>query len=326
MKILITGVAGFIGFHLANKLFSKNFELLGIDNINSYYDLDLKKSRLKNLKHKISFYHIDIVNKNALKKFFQEHKPNLIIHLAAQAGVRYSINNPEQYISNNIVGFFNVLQCCKEFNCKKIIYASSSSVYGKKLKHKSKEIDDVNKPLNLYASSKVSNELMAHSFGQLIGLKSIGLRFFTVYGPWGRPDMSYYIFTKNILEGKKINVFGHGEMWRDFTYIDDIVNAIQKIVKVSDNIMFPKGTYSRIFNIGNNKPEKLMTLVNLIQKTLNIKAKINYLDYQIGDTIRTSANINELRSMINFVPKTTLNFGIPKFIDWYRNYHKINSL
>ena len=322
MKILITGVAGFIGFHLANKLSSKNLDLVGIDNINSYYDLNLKKSRLKNLKDKISFYKIDIVNLNTLKKFFQKHKPNLIIHLAAQAGVRYSINNPEQYITNNIVGFFNILQCSKEFNCKKIIYASSSSVYGKNLKHKSKEIDDVNKPLNLYASSKVSNELMAYSFGQLVGLKSIGLRFFTVYGPWGRPDMAYYIFTKNILEGKKINVFGHGKMWRDFTYIDDIVNAIEKIVEVSDNRMFPTGTYSRLFNIGNNKPENLMTLVNLIQQTLNIKAKINYLDYQTGDTIRTSANINEIKSIINFEPKTTLNIGIPKFIDWYKNFYK----
>ena len=322
MKILITGAAGFIGFHLANRLFVRNFDLVGIDNINSYYDLNLRKSRLGILKDQISFHKIDIVNLNALKNFFKEHKPNLIIHLAAQAGVRYSINNPEQYISNNIVGFFNILQCCKEFNCNKIIYASSSSVYGKKLKHKSKEIDDVNKPLNLYASSKVSNELMAYSFGQLIGLKSIGLRFFTVYGPWGRPDMAYYIFTKNILEGKKIDVFGHGKMWRDFTYVDDIVNAIEKIIKVSDSKMFPKGTYSRIFNIGNNKPEKLMTLVYLIQKNLNIKAKINYLDYQIGDTTRTSANINELKSMINFVPKTTLNLGIPKFIDWYTSYHK----
>ena len=322
MKILITGVAGFIGFHLANKLLDRNIDVIGIDNINSYYDLDLKKSRLDLLKDKISFYKIDIVNLNALKNFFKQHKPNLIIHLAAQAGVRYSINNPEQYISNNIVGFFNILECCKEFNCNKIMYASSSSVYGKKLKYKSKEIDDVNKPLNLYASSKVSNELMAYSFGQLIGLKSIGLRFFTVYGPWGRPDMAYYIFTKNILEGKEIDVFGHGKMWRDFTYIDDIVNAIDKIVKVNDNKMFPKGIYSRIFNIGNNKPEKLMTLVNIIQKTLNIKAKVNYLDYQLGDTIRTSANINELKSMINFVPKTTLNLGIPKFIDWYRNYYK----
>ncbi len=322
MKILITGAAGFIGFHLANRLFVRNFDLVGIDNINSYYDLNLKKSRLGILKDKISFHKIDIVNLNALKNLFKEHKPNLIIHLAAQAGVRYSINNPEQYISNNIVGFFNILQCCKEFNCNKIIYASSSSVYGKKLKHKSKEIDDVNKPLNLYASSKVSNELMAYSFGQLIGLKSIGLRFFTVYGPWGRPDMAYYIFTKNILEGKKIDVFGHGKMWRDFTYVDDIVNAIEKIIKVSDSKMFPKGTYSRIFNIGNNKPEKLMTLVYLIQKNLNIKAKINYLDYQLGDTTRTSANINELKSMINFVPKTTLNLGIPKFIDWYTSYHK----
>ena len=322
MRILITGVAGFIGFHLANKLHSRNFDLVGIDNINSYYDLNLKKSRLKNLKDKISFYKIDIVNLNSLKKFFQKHKPNLIIHLAAQAGVRYSINNPEQYITNNIVGFFNILQCCKEFNCKKIIYASSSSVYGKNLKHKSKEMDDINKPLNLYASSKVSNELMAYSFGQLVGLKSIGLRFFTVYGPWGRPDMAYYIFTKNILEGKDINVFGHGKMWRDFTYIDDIVNAIEKIVEVSDNRMFPQGTYSRVFNIGNNKPENLMTLVNLIQKTLNIKAKINYLDYQTGDTIRTSANINEIKSIINFEPKTTLNIGIPKFIDWYKNFYK----
>jgi UDP-glucuronate 4-epimerase len=220
------------------------------------------------------------------------------------------------------MGFFNILECCKEFNCKKIIYASSSSVYGKKMQHKSKETDNVNKPLNLYASSKVSNELMAYSFGQLIGLKSIGLRFFTVYGPWGRPDMAYYIFTKNILEGKKIDVFGYGKMWRDFTYIDDIINAIEKIVKVSDNKMFPKGTYSRIFNIGNNKPEKLITLVNLIEKTLNIKAKLNYLDYQLGDTIRTSANIKELKSIINFEPKTTLNLGIPKFIDWYRNYYK----
>ena len=321
MKILITGIAGFIGFHLANKLFTKNFDLVGIDNINRYYDLN-KKISIKKLKGKILFYKINIVNLNILKNFFQEHKPDLIIHLAAQAGVRYSINNPEQYISNNIVGFFNILECCKEFNCKKIIYASSSSVYGKKLQHKSKETDDVNKPLNLYASSKVSNELMAYSFGQLIGLKSIGLRFFTVYGPWGRPDMAYFMFTKNILEGKKIDVFGHGKMWRDFTYIDDIVNAIEKIIKVRDNKMFPKGTYSRIFNIGNNKPEKLMTLVNLIQKTLNMKAKINFLDYQLGDTIRTSANIKELEAIINFVPKTNLNLGIPKFINWYRNYHK----
>ena len=322
MRILITGVAGFIGFHLANLLSKKDIDLIGIDNINKYYDEHLKSSRLKYLKNKILFYKIDIKDLSSLKKCFVEQKPDIVIHFAAQAGVRYSIEQPQEYINNNIIGFFNVLECCKEFKCKRIIYASSSSVYGKSDKKKFKEEDSIIKPLNLYATSKVANELMAHSYGKLYGLKSIGLRFFTVYGPWGRPDMAYYIFTKNILENNLINVFGYGKMWRDFTYIEDVITAIDDIIKVSDDKMFSGLRLSRIFNIGNNKPEKLITLVNLIQKNLDIKAKINYTDYQIGDTIRTSADIDEINKVINFTPKTSLDIGIPKFVEWFKNYHK----
>jgi len=325
MKILITGVAGFIGFHVARKLLTSNVEIVGIDNINEYYDVNLKKSRLSELtKIGLIFYKIDISNRHEMDDFFLKETFDVIIHLAAQAGVRYSIENPHAYIDSNIVGFLNILEGCRRLKVKHFMYASSSSVYGLSKKTPFSENIQVDYPISFYAATKKSNELMAYSYSHLYKLPCTGLRFFTVYGPWGRPDMAYFKFVKQILNNEKINIYGHGKMLRDFTYIDDVVEAIIKLIpKIPCNIKNVEQNYTpwKIYNIGNNKPENLERFISIIERELNKKAIRNYTEPQPGDVIETSADISRINKLIDFSPKTTVNQGLALFIKWYKNYY-----
>ena len=324
MKILITGVAGFIGFHFTKILLKYHYEIIGIDSINDYYDIQLKLSRLEILKKLgLEFYKIDISNKKDLENCIAKIRPNTIVNLAAQAGVRYSITNPNAYISSNINGFINILECCKKFGTKHLIYASSSSVYGANQKIPFSETDNVDNSLSLYAATKKSNELMAHAYSHLNNLPCTGLRFFTVYGPWGRPDMAYFKFVDRIVNDKPIDIYGHGKMTRDFTFINDVVNAMKDILNIipqptQDNQKIPY----EIYNIGNNKPEKLEYFISTIENILDKKAIRNYLPMQDGDVINTFANIDKIKSKINFVHKTNINQGLKKFIEWYLLYYK----
>ena len=317
MNILVTGAAGFIGFHTCLSLQTKH-KVYGLDNLNNYYDVNLKKSRLKILKKNKNFEFLktDIQNKNLHNKF-KRVKLDIIINLAAQAGVRHSLKEPFSYIDSNILGQINLLEFAKKIKIKKFIYASSSSVYGGNEKMPFSVKDRVDKPISLYAASKKSTELLAECYSHLFKIKCIGLRFFTVYGPWGRPDMATFIFTKKILENKKINIFNYGNMKRDFTYIDDIVKGIKGAVNL-------KGDYKhKIYNLGNNKPEDLKRFISIIEKNLKVKAKRNLLPIQPGDVVKTSANIDESKRELNFNPKTSVDEGIPKFIEWYKQYYKI---
>ena len=317
MNILVTGAAGFIGFHTCLNLLTKH-KVFGLDNLNNYYDVNLKKSRLKILKKNkdFEFLKTDIQNKNLHNKF-KNIKLDIIINLAAQAGVRHSLKDPFSYIDSNILGQINLLEFAKKIKIKKFIYASSSSVYGGNEKMPFSVKHRVDKPISLYAASKKSTELLAECYSHLFKIKCIGLRFFTVYGPWGRPDMATFIFTKKILENKKINIFNYGNMKRDFTYIDDIVKGIKGAVNL-------KGDYKhKIYNLGNNKPEDLKRFISIIEKNLKVKAKRNLLPIQPGDVAKTSANIDESKRELNFNPKTSVDEGIPKFIEWYKQYYKI---
>ena len=317
MNILVTGAAGFIGFHTCLSLQTKH-KVYGLDNLNNYYDVNLKKSRLKILKKNkdFEFLKTDIQNKNLHNKF-KRIKLDIIINLAAQAGVRHSLKDPFSYIDSNILGQINLLEFAKKIKIKKFIYASSSSVYGGNEKMPFSVKHRVDKPISLYAASKKSTELLAECYSHLFKIKCIGLRFFTVYGPWGRPDMATFIFTKKILENKKINIFNYGNMKRDFTYIDDIVKGIRGAVNL-------KGDYKhKIYNLGNNKPEDLKRFISIIEKNLKVKAKRNLLPIQPGDVAKTSANIDESKRELNFNPKTSIDEGIPKFIEWYKQYYKI---
>ena len=317
MNILVTGAAGFIGFHTCLALKAKHM-IYGLDNLNDYYDINLKKSRLKLLKKykNFKFLKADIQNKNLHNKF-KRIKLDVIINLAAQAGVRHSLKDPFSYINSNVLGQINLLEFAKKLNVKKFIYASSSSVYGGNEKMPFSVKHRVDKPISLYAASKKSTELLAECYSHLFKIKCIGLRFFTVYGPWGRPDMATFIFTKKILENKKINIFNYGNMKRDFTYIDDIVRGIKGAVNL-------KGDYKhKIYNLGNNKPEDLKRFISIIEKNLKVKAKRNLLPIQPGDVAKTSANIDESKRELNFNPKTSIDEGIPKFIEWYKQYYKI---
>ena len=317
MNILVTGAAGFIGFHTCLALQAKHM-IYGLDNLNDYYDVNLKKSRLKLLKKykNFKFLKTDIQNKNLYNKF-KRIKLDVIINLAAQAGVRHSLKDPFSYINSNVLGQINLLEFAKKLNVKKFIYASSSSVYGGNEKMPFSVKHRVDKPISLYAASKKSTELLAECYSHLFKIKCIGLRFFTVYGPWGRPDMATFIFTKKILENKKINIFNYGNMKRDFTYIDDIVKGIKGAVNL-------KGDYKhKIYNLGNNKPEDLKRFISIIEKNLKVKAKRNLLPIQPGDVAKTSANIDESKRELNFNPKTSIDEGIPKFIEWYKQYYKI---
>ena len=334
MNVLITGTSGFIGFHLALKIINCGYNVVGIDNINEYYDIQLKLDRLtecgidtKNLKYNVplnsvkynnyKFIKLDIIDNKLLSKVFENNKFDLVIHLAAQAGVRYSLENPKIYISSNIDGFLNILENCKANGVKRLIYASSSSVYGLSPKQQLSVNDNTDNPVSLYAATKKANELMAQVYSHLYNIETIGLRFFTVYGPWGRPDMAPFLFTKSILSNNYINLFNHGNMSRDFTYIDDIINAIIKLTTVN----IPEKRM--ILNIGNNTPIKLLEFINCLESELSIKANINLIEMQPGDVISTWADTKELNSLINYTPITTINEGIHHFIQWYRNYYKI---
>tara|TARA_B110000503_G_scaffold22344_1_gene34460 strand:- start:3937 stop:4941 length:1005 start_codon:yes stop_codon:yes gene_type:complete len=334
MKILVTGVAGFIGFHLARDLIKKKYNVIGVDNLNTYYDINLKKARLdKLLKISMPFTKLDLSDAQKTKSFFNSENPDYVIHLAAQAGVRNSIKKPQSYISSNIVGFLNVLEGCRHQNVKHLIYASSSSVYGQNSKSPFHEDLNVDFPENLYAATKKSNELMAYSYANLFNISCTGLRFFTVYGPWGRPDMAYFKFAKNIIEGNPIEVYGHGNMYRDFTYIDDIIDGIIKLFEkgitqsLSDKkkeTTMPQKVPWEIFNIGNSDMVSLEKFIKVIETSTGKKANKKYMDMQLGDMYKTSANIEKIKSIVDFQPKTSISEGLPMFIDWYKDFYNKN--
>jgi len=349
MTILVTGTAGFIGFHVTNRLLKDGHEVIGIDSLNTYYDVTLKHSRLAQVGINSSvvqyntsftgvngytFYQLQLEDKTALVQIFQQHKPDVVIHLAAQAGVRYSIINPDAYISSNIVGFTNILECSRHNNIKHLVYASSSSVYGLNDENPFSTNQNVDHPISLYAASKKSNELMAHTYSYLFNLPTTGLRFFTVYGPWGRPDMALFIFTKAILEDKPIKVFNHGNMQRDFTYVDDIVEGIIRVMhhvpkqntnwKQSTSDVSASSAPYKIYNIGNNAPVKLSAFIEAIENELGKKAIKELLPLQPGDVPATYADVSDLVRDVGYKPNTTVKEGVQKFIEWYKKYYKIN--
>jgi len=324
MKFLVTGAAGFIGMHTSSKLLKLNYQVVGIDNLNNYYSKRLKLDRLKILKKfkKFNFFKINIESKTKLENIFSKFKPTHVLHFAAQPGVRYSLKNPEAYTKSNLVGFSNILEICRNKKIKHLVLASSSSVYGGIKKFPFSESQNVDKPISFYAATKKSNELMAHAYSHLYKIPVTCLRFFTVYGPFGRPDMSPFLFTKAINNGIPIKVFNKGKMFRDFTYIEDIVEAIIKISKKPPKITTKTLAPYKIFNIGNNKPINLITYINIIEKALGKKGIKKYFPMQKGDMKYTHANISQLKSWIKFKPKTNMNKGISNFIKWYRNYYK----
>ena len=335
---LVTGAAGFVGSHLSKKLIENNFKVIGFDNLNNYYDLNLKKARLDEInsfagkyKNKWNFIFGELDDKEIIYEIFKKYSPNLVIHLAAQAGVRYSIQNPFSYVNSNLVGFINILEACRLIKIDHLIYASSSSVYGGNEKIPYSEIDQVNHPISLYAATKKSNELIAHSYSHLFNIPCTGLRLFTVYGPWGRPDMAPMIFTKSILEKKPIKIFNHGKMWRDFTYIDDVINSIMGIVKkpALSNKAFnkknpdPSTSWApyRIFNIGNSSSIKLTKFISILEQELGIKAIKLFEDLEPGDVISTKADTNSIEEWIGYRPKTSLEKGIKLFVNWYKDFY-----
>ena len=339
--ILITGAAGFIGAALSKRLIQAGENVIGVDNINNYYDINLKRSRLADIdqfnklnNYSWSFYQISIDDRDALLKLFKEVEPNIVVNLAAQAGVRYSISNPYDYIQSNLVGFSNILEACRENKIQNLIYASSSSVYGGNANLPYLEDQGVNHPISLYAATKRSNELMAHSYSHLYQIPSTGLRFFTVYGPWGRPDMAPMIFAEAITKNKPISIFNYGDMMRDFTYIDDIVEGIYRCCykPATSNNNFnsfePKPSESfaphRIFNIGNNQPISLLSFIEVLEKALNKKAIKEFKPMQLGDVKETFASTDLLKEWVGFEPSTSINDGISLFINWYKIFYKIN--
>ena len=313
----------------------KVFSVIGVDNLNDYYDVALKNDRLSSIKSESFkfFFKIDLNDKSSLEKIFKETKIDYVINLAAQAGVRYSLTNPEEYMHSNILGFLNILELCRNFKIKHLVYASSSSVYGMNKKIPFSVSDNVDHPISLYAASKKSNELMAHTYSHLFNIPTTGLRFFTVYGPWGRPDMALFIFTKAIIDGQKIDLFNHGKMLRDFTYIDDIVEGIYNLTKDPYKKQFlgsknPDPSFSiapyRIFNIGNNSPVKLIDFLKIIEEAVGKQAIVNLAEMQPGDVESTYANIDAINDYVGFIPKTNIKDGISKFVDWYKRYYKKN--
>lgn len=335
MKILITGVAGFIGMHVAKCLLERGDTIIGLDNINNFYSKQLKLARLKELKKfkKFSFYKVNIVNKKAISKIFLDTKPKKVIHLAAQAGVRYSINNPEIYIKSNLNGFANIIENCKNFAIEHLVFGSSSSVYGGNTLMPFSESHSVDHPISLYAATKKSNELIAHSYSHLYKIPTTGLRFFTVYGPWGRPDMALFKFTKNIIEKKTIEIFNFGNLKRDFTFIDDITRGV---IKVLDKIATPCKNYDsskpnpsisdapyRILNIGNNNPVSLMKFVNTLENSLGQKAKIKLIEMQKGDVFSTHSDNTALDNWVGFKPSISIEEGIKSFVDWYKSFYRV---
>jgi UDP-glucuronate 4-epimerase len=338
MKVLVTGVAGFIGMHVAQRLLARGDSVVGIDNLNDYYDPALKHARLAQLAPHIDFKFelMDIADRSAIANLFEREKFDRVVHLAAQAGVRYSLQNPHAYVDSNLVGFVNVLEGCRHNAVQHLVYASSSSVYGSNTKMPFTESDAVDHPISLYAATKKANELMAHSYSHLYGLPTTGLRFFTVYGPWGRPDMSPWLFTSAILEGRTIDVFNHGKMLRDFTYIDDITDGTVRVLDrvaqpnpaLDTNAPNPAISYApfNVYNIGNHKPVELMTFIQTIEESLGQVAKKNFLPMQLGDVLATYADVAKLNDDTGFEPKTDLAKGISHWSSWYKSYtNKLND-
>lgn len=334
---LVTGAAGFIGSHVAMRLLERGDRVVGLDNLNDYYDVQLKENRLKRFQDDDHFemVRLDLADRAGMEKLFSEHQFDVVINLAAQAGVRYSLENPQAYIDSNIVGFTNILEGCRHHGVKHLVYASSSSVYGANTTMPFSVHDNVDHPLSLYAASKKSNELMAHTYSHLYDLPTTGLRFFTVYGPWGRPDMALFLFTKAILEGRPIDVFNQGQMKRDFTYIDDIVEGV---IRVSDHTASPNSHWDgaqpdpgtskapyKIYNIGNNQPVQLMYMIETLEKCLGQTAVKNMLPMQPGDVPATFADVDDLINDVDFKPATTIEEGVARFVDWYKSYYGING-
>jgi UDP-glucuronate 4-epimerase len=338
MKILVTGASGFIGHSLSKNLIKRGHEVIGIDNINDYYDVELKYKRLNDLgiskKQAVPFYNktcnglftfirIGLEDRDNLIEIFKEYKFDAVCNLAAQAGVRYSIEKPFTYVESNLVGFVNLLENCRNFNIKHLVYASSSSVYGLNDKIPFSTEDRVEKPISLYAATKKSNELMAHTYSHLFGFATTGLRFFTVYGPWGRPDMAAILFADAMVKNNPINVFNYGEMERDFTFIEDIVEGIIRVLEKDITIRLNSKEFYKIYNIGNNKSEKLLDFINEIESNLGITAKKNLMEIQPGDVSKTWADVSDLIKDYNYQPKTSIKDGVKLFIDWYKKYYNI---
>jgi UDP-glucuronate 4-epimerase len=334
MKILLTGIAGFIGYHTGKALLAQGHQIIGIDNLNDYYDVTLKEARLNQLQNEagLLFRKLDLADRNGMSRLVRDHKPDRVIHLAAQAGVRYSLQNPHAYIDSNIVGFLNILEACRHNPVDHLIYASSSSVYGANVKMPFSVQDPVDHPISLYAATKKANELMAHTYSHLYGIPTTGLRFFTVYGPWGRPDMAVYLFTKAILEGRSIDVYNDGRMKRDFTFINDIV---QGVIRIADRIPqshphqtgHPPGPGAgrapyKIYNIGNNRPVELLHLIQTLENCLGKKAEKRFLPMQPGDVQETYADIDDLARDADFRPSTPIETGLAKFVEWYRSFYQ----
>lgn len=332
MKVLVTGVAGFIGYHFAQRLLVENMQVYGIDNLNAYYDVNLKKDRLAQLSLQpgFTFQFLDLNDRDRISQLFTEHQFDYVVNLAAQAGVRYSLENPFAYVDSNMSGFVNLLEGCRQSQVKHLVFASSSSVYGANTKVPFSVTDNVDHPISLYAASKKANELFAHVYSHLYNLPTTGLRFFTVYGPWGRPDMAYFKFVQAIDTGKPIDVYNFGNMMRDFTYIDDVVEGVFRVMpkppqslNTSDNNSPQEKAPYKIYNIGNNKPVQLMTFITTIEKALGKTAIKNFLPMQPGDVLSTYADIDELIKDIGFKPTTSIDEGINRFVEWYQKYYNI---
>lgn len=339
-KILVTGVAGFIGFHTSKVLLSKGHTVVGIDNINDYYDTNLKFNRLNELgidrneasvfnnnclsnkyNKQFSFVRVNLEDRKNLPKLFEKEQFDVVCNLAAQAGVRYSLENPESYVDSNLVGFLNLLECCRNFNIKHLVYASSSSVYGLNKKIPFSTEDNVDNPISLYAATKKSNELMAHTYSHLFKIPTTGLRFFTVYGPWGRPDMAMFLFTNAIVNNKPIKVFNYGKMERDFTYIDDIVEGVVRILEQPNTTRIEKNDLYKVYNIGNNNSIKLLDFIKEIELNLGTEAEKTMLPIQPGDVERTWANVDDLMKDYDYKPNTPISQGVKAFVDWYKSYY-----
>lgn len=334
MKVLVTGIAGFIGFHVAKRLLSEGYYVVGIDNLNDYYEVQLKKDRLKELgviesnqtwessNSGLSFIKMDLQEKDALLNLFSENSFDYVIHLAAQAGVRYSLSEPQRYIDSNITGFLNILECCRLNPVKHLIFASSSSVYGSNTKIPFSESDRTDTPISMYAATKKANELMAHTYSHLFKVPCTGLRFFTVYGPWGRPDMAMYLFTSAIMKGEAIDIFNHGEMSRDFTYVDDVVESVLRLMLKPNKDAIPS---MNIFNVGRNEPQRITEFISEIENQTNKKASKNFVALQPGDVVETYADSVSLFKYVHYQPTVSIKEGVSKFVQWFKSYYEVKE-
>ncbi|WP_421855056.1 SDR family NAD(P)-dependent oxidoreductase [Oricola sp.] len=323
-RVLVTGVAGFIGMHVAAELMKDGHQVVGVDSLNDYYDVALKQARLEQLEARdgFRFLHMDLADRDAVSTLFAEYRPTAVAHMAAQPGVRYSIDHPHAYLGSNLTAFLNILEGCRHNGTEHLVFASSSSVYGDLNEAPYREDADTEHPISLYAATKIANESMAHAYSHLYGFRTTGLRFFTVYGPWGRPDMAVYLFTRAMFEGRPIRLFNHGDTWRDYTYIDDVAEGVKRVTISSRDEAAP---LHRIYNIGNHKPERLLDLVQTLEKATGRKAVTELIDAQPGDVYRTCADITALKRDFGFTPSTSIADGLARFVDWYRAYHNVRD-